>query len=151
MKMINKNKPDLNQRIKTLNAMFSRAPQTTLGIKEISSCDCKKGIAKVVYQAKKNMCHSGNIVQGGFITGWLDAVMALACMCKVGEDVLVLSLEIKTTFLKQINPGNVYVIAKVLKAGNSIAFLEGCIKNSENKTLAKANQTVKLLRNFYNK
>ena len=46
------------------------------------------------------MCHSGNIVQGGFITGWLDAVMALACMCKVGADTLVLFLKLKLHLLK---------------------------------------------------
>ena len=89
---------------KFLEEMFSNAPQTTLGIKKILKLDTKKGIASAIYSAKKNMCHSGNIVQGGFITGWLDAVMALACMCKVGSDVLVLSLEIKTTFIKSINP-----------------------------------------------
>ena len=95
------------------------------------------------------MCHSGNIVQGGFITGWLDAVMALACMCKVGSDVLVLSLEIKTTFIKSVNPGEVVVTARVIKAGNNIAFLEGDILDKKNNLLAKANQTVKLVRNFY--
>ena len=63
---------------KFLEEMFSKAPQTTLGIKKILTLDTKKGIARAVYSAKKNMCHSGNIVQGGFITGWLDAVMALA-------------------------------------------------------------------------
>ena len=95
------------------------------------------------------MCHSGNIVQGGFITGWLDAIMALACMCKVGSDVLVLSLEIKTSFIKSINPGEVVVSGKVIKAGNSIAFLEGEILDKKNNLLAKANQTVKLINNFY--
>ena len=107
---------------KFLEEMFSKAPQTTLGIKKILKLDSKNGIASAIYSAKKNMCHSGNIVQGGFITGWLDAVMALACMCKVGSDVLVLSLEIKTTFIKSVNPGEVVVTARVIKTGNSIAF-----------------------------
>ena len=134
---------------KFLEEMFSKAPQTTLGIKQILTLDTKKGIAKAVYYAKNNMCHSGNIVQGGFITGWMDAVMALACMCKVGSDVLVLSLEIKTTFLKSVNPGEVIVSGKVVKAGNNIAFLEGQVLDKENNLLAKANQTVKLIKNFY--
>ena len=77
---------------KMIEEMFTKSPQTTLGIKEIIKLDTTKGLAKVEYAAKLNMCHSGNIVQGGFITGWLDAAMALACMCKVGSDVLVLSL-----------------------------------------------------------
>ncbi len=133
-----------------LNKMFSKAPQTTLGIKKIQSLNLRKGEAIVIYNAKKNMCHSGNIVQGGFITGWLDAVMALACMCKVGPDVLVLSLEIKTSFIKSVNPGDVKVFGKVVKSGNSIAFLEGHLLDNKNNILAKANQTVKLIKNFYN-
>ena len=134
---------------KFLQDMFSKDPQTTLGIKKILMLDSKKGKASAIYSAKNNMCHSGNIVQGGFITGWMDAVMALACMCKVGSDVLVLSLEIKTTFLKSVNPGEVIVSGKVVKAGNNIAFLEGEVLDKENNLLAKANQTVKLIKNFY--
>ena len=134
---------------KMIEEMFTRSPQTTLGIKKIIKLNTVKGLAKVEYLAKLNMCHSGNIVQGGFITGWLDAAMALACMCKVGSDVLVLSLEIKTTFIKSINPGQVVVEGKVIKAGNNIAFLEGEIVDKKNNLLAKANQTVKLVKNFY--
>ena len=132
-----------------IKKMFSQAPQTTLGIKKIVSLDEKKGQALAIYNAKKNMCHSGNIVQGGFITGWLDAVMALSCMCKEGADVLVLSLEIKTTFIKSVQPGNLKVYGKVIKAGKNIAFLEGELRDSKNILLAKANQTVKLIKNFY--
>ncbi len=134
---------------KFLEDMFYKAPQTTLGIKKILTLDDSRGLASAIYYAQKKMCHSGNIVQGGFITGWLDAVMALACMCKVGSDVLVLSLEIKTTFIKSVNPGEVIVTGKVIKTGKTIAFLEGEILDKKNNLLAKANQTVKLIRNFY--
>ena len=134
---------------KMIEEMFTKSPQTTLGIKKIIKLDTIKGLAKAEYIAKSSMCHSGNIVQGGFITGWLDAVMALACMCKVGSDVLVLSLEIKTTFIKSINPGSVLVEGEVIKAGHNIAFLEGKIVDKQNNLLAKGNQTVKLVKNFY--
>ena len=130
-----------NKELKYLLDMFSKAPQTTLGIKKILNIDPDMGQAKVEYKARKNMCHSGNIVQGGFITGWLDAVMALACMSKVGANTLVLSLEIKTTFIKRILP----------QSGKSIAFLEGTITDNKNNILAKGNQTVKLINGFYNK
>ena len=129
--------------------MFSKEPQTTLGIKKIVNLDFINGEANAIYLAKKNMCHSGNIVQGGFITGWLDAIMAVSCMCKEGSDSLVLSLEIKTSFLNQVNPGEVLVFGRVVKSGKSIAFLEGELKDNKNNLLAKANQTVKLIRNFY--
>ena len=51
--------------------------------------------------------------------------------------------------IKPINPGEVIVSGKVIKAGNSIAFLEGEILDKKNNLLAKANQTVKLIKNFY--
>tara|TARA_B100001027_G_C16167243_1_gene285308 strand:- start:283 stop:729 length:447 start_codon:yes stop_codon:yes gene_type:complete len=132
-----------------LNKMFSKSPQTTLGIKKIQKLCLKNGEATVIYNAKKNMCHSKSIVQGGFITGWLDAVMALACMCKAGPDTLVLSLEIKTSFLKSVTPGDYKVLGRVVKLGKSIAFLEGHLTDNKNNILAKANQTAKLIRNFY--
>ena len=140
-----------NKELKFLLDMFSKAPQTTLGIKKILKIDPVKGLAKVEYKARKNMCHSGNIVQGGFITGWLDAVMALACMSKVGINTLVLSLEIKTTFIKKVLPESILVTGKVIKSGKTIAFLEGTIIDKKNNILAKANQTVKLVPDFYNK
>ena len=140
-----------NKELKFLLDMFSKAPQTTLGIKKILKIDPVKGLAEVEYKARKNMCHSGNIVQGGFITGWLDAVMALACMSKVGINTLVLSLEIKTTFIKKVLPESILVTGKVIKSGKTIAFLEGTIFDKKNNILAKANQTVKLIPNFYNK
>ncbi len=137
--------------IEFLFDMFSKAPQTTLGIKKILKIDPMVGQAKVEYRAKKNMCHSGNIVQGGFITGWLDAVMALACMSKVGVNTLVLSLEIKTTFIRKVLPESVFVTGKVIKSGKTVAFLEGTLTDKKNNILAKGNQTVKLIPDFYKK
>ena len=139
-----------NNELKFLVDMFSKAPQTTLGIKKIINIDPLIGQAIVEYKPRRSMCHSGNIVQGGFITGWLDAVMALACMSKVGVDTLVLSLEIKTTFIKKVLPEAVLVTGKVIKSGRSIAFLEGTITDKKNNILAKGNQTVKLVPKFYN-
>ena len=139
-----------NKELKFLVDMFSKAPQTTLGIKKIINIDPLIGQAIVEYKPRRNMCHSGNIVQGGFITGWLDAVMALACMSKVGVDTLVLSLEIKTTFIKKVLPEAVLVTGNVIKSGRSIAFLEGNIIDKKNNILAKGNQTVKLVPKFYN-
>ena len=143
-----KNKNNKKQ-IESLTKMFLKAPQSTLGIKKILKLNTSEGEAHAIYKARKNMCHSGNIVQGGFITGWLDAVMALACMCKVGADTLVLSLEIKTTFIKKISHEQVLVIGNVIKTGKTIAFLEGKIVDTENNILAKGTQTVKLIKNFY--
>ena len=43
-----------------------------------------EGRATVEYLAGRHMCHSGGVVQGGFITGWIDAAMAHAVMAMTG-------------------------------------------------------------------
>ena len=85
--------------IAKLRTMFLGYPQSTLGIDKVLFLDTTNWIASAKYIAKEEMCHSGGIVQGGFVTGWIDAIMALACMAKSGSDVLVLTLEIKISFL----------------------------------------------------
>ena len=95
------------------------------------------------------MCHSGGIVQGGFVTGWIDAIMALACMAKCGPDVLVLTLEIKISFLNSAEVGEIISTAKVIKNTKSIAFLEGKIEDANGSLIAKGTCTAKLKHNFY--
>ena len=58
--MKNKNS---KKNIDFLKKMFSKPPQITLGIKKIIKIDPALGQAEAIYKARKNMCHSGNIVQ----------------------------------------------------------------------------------------
>tara|TARA_B100000686_G_scaffold354963_1_gene468539 strand:- start:4445 stop:4882 length:438 start_codon:yes stop_codon:yes gene_type:complete len=132
-----------------LKKMFSGIPQSTLGIKNIISLDTLDGIASVEYEANQNMCHSGGIVQGGFVTGWIDAVMALACMAKCGADVLVLTLEIKVNFINSAKIGKIISTAKVIKNTKTIAFIEGSLRDKNGNLIATGTSTAKLKPNFY--
>jgi len=135
--------------ITKLRKMFLGYPQSTLGINEVLHIDTQKGIASARYIADESMCHSGGIIQGGFVTGWLDAIMALACMAKCGTDVLVLTLEIKVNFLNSAKIGKLISTAKVIKNTKSIAFVEGKLENIEGQLIATGTCTAKLKYNFY--
>ncbi len=139
----------INKNLEKLKEMFKKDPQIALGIYDIILLDDKIGKANIHYKVTKHMCHSGNIAQGGFITGWLDASMALACMANVGKDVLVLSIEIKTSFFNMVTIGDVFAEGWIVKKGKNIAFLEGNLKDKDNNILAKGSQTVKLKQGFY--
>ena len=54
----------------------------------------EQGHATVEYLAAPHMCHSGGVVQGGFITGWIDAAMAHAVMAMTGFEMTPMSLEL---------------------------------------------------------
>ena len=135
--------------IKKLRKIFLGYPQSTLGIDKVLYINTQKGIASARYNATQNMCHSGGIVQGGFITGWIDAIMALACMAKCGSDVLVLTLEIKVSLLSSATVGNNISTATVIKNTKSIAFIEGKLENADGKLIATGTCTAMLKPNFY--
>lgn len=103
------------------------------------------GRAVIHYRARMDMCHSGGIVQGGFVTGWIDAAMAHVVMAQSQNAANPLSLEIKVSFLKPATPGLIIAEAWIERSGRSIAFVEGLIRNEEGEVLAKATSTVKLV------
>jgi len=135
--------------IKQLKKLFLEYPQTTLGIDKVLYINTQKGIASARYIADKSMCHSGGIVQGGFVTGWIDAIMALACSAKCGADVLALTLEIKINFLNSAKMGKIISTANVIKNTKSIAFAEGKLEDTNGNLIATGSSTIKLKYNFY--
>ncbi len=106
--------------------------------------DGAKGKAVLEVQATMAMCHSGGIVQGGFVTGWIDAAMANVVITQTGRTQRPLSLEIKISFLKAAGPGRLFAEAWIERLGRTTAFLEGRLVDEKGDVLAKGSSTVKL-------
>ena len=72
----------------------------------------------------EDLTHSnGSIVQGGFVTGMLDAAMAQCIMFKSNGEDLPLTLDIDVKFLNScIRDHKVTSRAKIIKQGRSIVF-----------------------------
>ena len=72
----------------------------------------------------EDLTHSnGSIVQGGFVTGMLDAAMAQCIMFKSNGEDLPLTLDIDVKFLNSCIPDHkVTSRAKIIKQGKSIVF-----------------------------
>jgi len=103
------------------------------------------GRAIVEYEAGPHMCHSGGVVQGGFISGWLDAAMAHAVIALMGADLTPMSLELKVSFFAPARPGRVIAEGWVEKAGRSTCFTEGRLLGPTGAVLAKATSTIRLI------
>ena len=97
------------------------------------------------YRATMAMCHSGGIVQGGFVTGWIDAAMAHAVLSATNFTKTPLTLEIKVSFLKAAGPGLVIAEGWVEKMGRSTAFLEGRLIDEAGEVLARGSSTARLV------
>ena len=97
------------------------------------------------FEAVDMFCHSGDIVQGGYITGMLDAAMAYAVIGLPETCSGVATLEIKVNFLRVGNPGPMAATGRVVHLGRSIAYLDGEL-HQNGQLIATATSTVKLIR-----
>ncbi len=103
-----------------------------------------EGRATLEYHAREEMCHSGGVVQGGFISGWIDAAMAHAAIARNGPDITPMSLELKVSFFAPARPGLVIAEGWVERHGKHTSFYEGHLKSPEGIALAKATSTILL-------
>lgn len=117
----------------------------TMGLVRRISVDADEGRAVLEFEAKQSQCHSGNIVQGGFVTGWIDSAMAHALIAKTGGTLLPLSLDIKIAFYAAAHPGLVHAEAWIERLGRKTAFVEGRLTKPDGTVIAKGMSTVRLV------
>ncbi len=116
----------------------------TMGLERIVSLD-PAGRAVLEYNAGLHLCHSGGVVQGGFVTGWIDAAMAHASVAMNGPDVTPMSLELKVSFFAPTRPGLVIAEGWAVRAGRRTGFFEGELRDAAGTVLAKASSTIMLM------
>lgn len=98
------------------------------------------------FNVSTEFCHSGDVVQGGFVTAMMDAAMSHA-LFGVGENIVnCSSLEITTRYLEATRAGKLIAIGKISKAAYKTAFLEATLHDSDGKLLATAQSVAKLVR-----
>ncbi|MFT5220668.1 MAG: hypothetical protein ACI9LO_003308 [Planctomycetota bacterium] len=100
---------------------------------------------EMTFSSGLEFCHSGDIVQGGYITAMLDAAMAYAVIGAEDNCDGVATLEIKANFITVARNGDFNAVGKAVHVGGSIAYLEGQLFQ-QGKLVATATSTVKLLR-----
>jgi len=115
----------------------------TMGLVRIVEMN-PEGRSRLEYEARANQCHSGGVVQGGFVTGWIDAAMAHAVIAVLGHDVTPMSLEIKVSFFAPVRPGRVIAEGWIERRGKKTAFVEGHLLDLDGNVLAKGSSTVTL-------
>ena len=114
-----------------------------MGLVRIVTMD-PAGRARLEYRARPGMCHSGGVVQGGFVTGWIDAAMAHAAIAANGHGVTPMTLELKVSFFAPVRPGLVIAEGWVERAGRKTCFYEGHLTDENGTVLAKASTTMLL-------
>ncbi len=123
-----------------------RPPCLDLFDSRILEFDARRSELAMQFQVTEQFCHSGNIVQGGFVTAMLDATMAHAVMFAAGGFVAVPTLDLHVSFLRASHPGEHICKGRVLRQGSSVGFLEAELFNGSGETTARATSTVTVRR-----
>ena len=97
------------------------------------------------FEAVFEFTHSdGQVVQGGFVTGMLDAPMAHLLMGLFGFKVTPMTLDINVSFLSPARQGKLLATAEVLQIGKSTAFMTSKLQQ-EGILVASSTSTVRLV------
>lgn len=119
----------------------------TLGDGRVTESDDEAGRAVIEFTCAPEMCHSGGVAQGGFVTGWIDAAMAHACIARYTTAYWIATLEVKVSFFRPATPGLVIAEGWIERAGKQTVFTEGQLLDGEGAVLAKASSTIRLVPN----
>lgn len=118
----------------------------SMGFVRIAAVDRETGSVRAEFDALPRFCHTeGTIVQGGFVTAWLDFSMAQAAFRMSDRPVGVASLELKVSFLQRVGPGRVIAQGRIARLGRRIAFLEASLFDAGGTLLATATSTAMLV------
>ena len=114
---------------------------------EITDFDSDKKICTFTFYVPFDFCHTGDVVQGGFVTAMLDAAMAHAIFGSDPSVARLSSLEISTRY-ENATRGQTPLTVKgwVTKATKSIAFMSGEIRAADGQLCASAQSVAKISR-----
>jgi uncharacterized protein (TIGR00369 family) len=135
---------DTDDFIKFLNANKPPALQTLGG--EVLEFDKEKESALLRFTAGSSLCNPDGGIQGGFVCGMLDAAMANAVFCLLGELAIVATLEIKVSYLDVSRQGELYARGTIIRSGKTVTFLEAELRDADGKRLATSSSTARVIR-----
>ena len=111
---------------------------------QITHLDLDNQIVEMSFEVSKHHCHSGDIIQGGFVTTMLDAATTFSVFATNPKVVKLATLELKVNFLKASRAGKFKAIGRIDSIGRSIAFLTGELINEQGEKTATITTTAKI-------
>ena len=136
---------DSHARMEQLNAMAPDFIKLLGG--SIIELDMYSQCAIFTFTVPLDYCHSGDVVQGGFVTAMLDAAMSHALFGTDDTISDVASLDIATQFIGVCRGKQpLRVTGRVKKAAFKTAFLEADIEDKTGTLVATAQSIAKLSR-----
>jgi uncharacterized protein (TIGR00369 family) len=108
---------------------------------ELVSEHPEEGRIEIAFHPDARMLNPQGSVQGGFVAAMLDDTMGPALVSLSGGTIMPRSVDLTVSFIRPVKPGRVIGRGRVVRAGRSIAFLEGELFDEDGQLLARATST----------
>jgi len=129
--------------VEALNARFPPAIKT-LRAKVLEFVPESRSIT-MEFNIGLEFCHSGDVVQGGFVTAMLDAAMSHALSATGNGLVSASTIDLTVSFLKATRAGRHVGKGIVVKSGRTVGFARGELYNEAGELTATASASAMLV------
>lgn len=112
----------------------------TLGMRLVDLSQARQWV-RMDFDVPQMFANPTGAVQGGFIAAMMDEAMSTAVIIASNVTMTAPTLEMKTSYLKRLMPGQASVEARILKLGKSAAFMEADCFDADGDLVARATAT----------
>ena len=102
------------------------------------------GRVRVRFAARESFCNPRGSIQGGFLAAMLDDSMGPALFTLLSDQDFAPTLELKVSFLRPARAGLLIAEGRVVRKGDSVAFLEGTLSAEGGELIATATATARI-------
>ena len=116
----------------------------TLGF-QLVDVDPDAGTITTSFRATDAFPNPFGMIQGGFLAAMLDDTMGPAMFIHAEGRLFTPTIDMHVSFLEPARPGPIVGEGQVIRAGGSIAFLEGRLSDAKGSLLARATASARLV------
>ena len=124
---------------------FPKPPCAELLGWELLSADAATGAVRVAFDAKPAFCNPGGNIQGGFLAAMLDDTFGPAVLVKTDGAAYCATIDLSVRFLAPARPCRLVGAARIVQLGKTIAFLEGELRNGDDRIVATATASARVV------
>jgi uncharacterized protein (TIGR00369 family) len=119
--------------------------EQTLGFSFVEAVP-DSGQIMLEFDARPEFCNVLGNVGGGFLAAMLDEVTSLAPATTYQPGEFGPTLELKVNFIRACKPGKLRGVGRTIHRTNSVAFVEGELRDSSGEIVATASATLRIIR-----
>lgn len=104
---------------------FATTPSVAMTPFSVEGADYARGEVRLLFEPRPDFANRNGVTQGGLAMGMMDVALSLAAYA--GTRSFSPTVELKASFLAPLPIGPVLAVARVVKAGRTLVFLEGSL------------------------